>query len=80
LLVSDVVMPNLGGPQLAQQLAAERPSMQVLFVSGYAEATILRRGVVNLQTHFLQKPFSLRTLSAKIRGVLSQASAASAAS
>jgi DNA-binding response OmpR family regulator len=80
LLVSDVVMPNLGGPQLAEQLAVERPSMQVLFVSGYAEATILRCGVINLQTHFLQKPFSLRTLSAKIRGVLpAQASAARAA-
>jgi len=70
LLISDVVMPNLGGPQLAEQLAAERPQMQVLFVSGYAESTILRRGVVDLRTHFLQKPFSLRTLSTKIREIL----------
>lgn len=70
LLVTDVVMPALGGPQLAEQLVAERPQMQVLFVSGYAESTILRRGVVNLRTSFLQKPFSLRTLAAKIRQVL----------
>jgi two-component system cell cycle sensor histidine kinase/response regulator CckA len=79
LLLTDVVMPKMGGPQLAEQLAASRPTMHVLFVSGYAESTILRRGVVDLQNGFLQKPFSLRTLAAKIRRVLDcRASAAHA--
>jgi len=51
----------------------------VLFVSGYAESTILRRGVVDLRTSFLQKPFSLKMLAAKIRRVLdTRASAARA--
>ena len=79
LLVTDVVMPNMGGPQLAVQLAAERPQMRVLFVSGYAESTILRRGVVDLRTSFLQKPFSLRTLAVKIREVLPVNAAAAGA-
>ncbi len=79
LLLTDVVMPNMGGPQLAEQLAAERPQMRVLFVSGYAESTILRRGVVDLRTSFLQKPFSLRTLAAKIHQVLESRAAAAGA-
>ena len=69
LLVTDVVMPGMGGPQLMESLAAQRPEMRALFVSGYAENTILRRGVVDLRTSFLQKPFSLRALAAKIREV-----------
>ena len=76
LLLTDVVMPKMGGPQLAEQLALTHPHMRVLFVSGYAEATILRRGVVDLQTTFLQKPFSLRTLAGKIRRVLDQRASA----
>jgi PAS domain S-box-containing protein len=79
LLLTDVVMPNMGGPQLAEQLRLERPQMRVLFVSGYAESTILRRGVVDLRTSFLQKPFSLRTLAGKIREVLGTRSAAARA-
>jgi len=76
LLVTDVVMPSMGGPQLAEQLLAERSNMRVLFVSGYAEGTILRRGVVDLRNSFLQKPFSLRTLARKIRDVIGSRSVA----
>ena len=79
LMVTDVVMPHLGGAQLAEQLAAERPQMKVLFVSGYAESTILRHGVIDVSTRFLQKPFGLKTLASKIREVLgAQASSAAA--
>ena len=70
LVVSDVVMPRMGGPSLAKQLAAERPETQVLFVSGYAENTVLRHGAIDVVTRFLQKPFSLKTLGRKIREVL----------
>ena len=79
LLVTDVVMPGLGGPQLMESLAPERPGMRALFVSGYAESTILRRGVVDLHTSFLQKPFSLRSLAAKIREMIGTRAAAARA-
>jgi FixJ family two-component response regulator len=51
--------------------------MKVLFVSGYAESTILRRGVIDVRTRFLQKPFGLKTLAGKVREMLeTKASAA----
>lgn len=70
LMISDVVMPKMSGPRLAEQLAAERPTMKVLFVSGYAETTVLRHGKIDVTARFLQKPFSLKTLAGKIREVL----------
>ncbi|MBZ5722952.1 MAG: PAS domain S-box protein [Acidobacteriia bacterium] len=70
LMVSDVVMPHMGGAQVAEQLAAERPAMKVLFMSGYAESTILRHGVIDVQNCFLQKPFTLKALARKIREIL----------
>ena len=70
IMVSDVVMPKLGGPALAKQLTVERPQMGVLFVSGYAESTVLAHGHVDLKNNFLQKPFSLRALGRKVRGVI----------
>jgi DNA-binding NtrC family response regulator len=70
LMVTDVVMPRLGGPRLAERLLEERPDMKVLFVSGYAEKTVLRHGKIDVATQFLQKPFSLKTLARKIREVL----------
>jgi PAS domain S-box-containing protein len=70
LMISDVVMPKMGGPQLAEQLACERPNMKVLFVSGYAENTVLQHGHIDITSRFLQKPFSLKTLARKVRDVL----------
>jgi two-component system cell cycle sensor histidine kinase/response regulator CckA len=70
IMVSDVVMPKLGGPALAKQLAEERPKMAVLYVSGYAEGTVLAHGHVDLKNNFLQKPFSLRALGRKVRAVI----------
>ena len=70
IMISDVVMPQMSGPLLAQQLSAERPHMKALFVSGYAENTVLRHGAIDLSTCFLQKPFGLRTLAQKTREVL----------
>ncbi len=70
LMVSDVVMPQMSGPNLAERLAAERPRMKVLFISGYAENTILRHGKIQASACLLQKPFGLDTLAAKIRQLL----------
>ena len=81
LMVSDVVMPKMGGAQLAKLLTVERPDMKVLFVSGYAENTVLQHGKIDMTNGFLQKPFTLKTLAQKIREVLQRnAAAASAAS
>ncbi len=70
LMITDVVMPRMGGPKLAERLVDERPDMKVLFVSGYAENTILQRGKIDITTRFLQKPFSLKMLARKVREVL----------
>src|SRR5580704_1417408 len=70
LMVTDVVMPKISGPKLAERLADERPDMKVLFVSGYAENTILHHGKIDVANRFLPKPFSLRMLARKIRQVL----------
>jgi PAS domain S-box-containing protein len=70
LAVTDVVMPRMSGGQLAKEFASIRPEMTVLFVSGYAGQTILDHQVVNVESNFLQKPFTLRQLANKVRQVL----------
>ena len=70
LVISDVVMPNMSGGQLAKELAELRPDTKLLFVSGYAGKTVLDHKVVDLETNFLQKPYTLKQLSSKIRAAL----------
>ena len=72
LVVSDVVMPNMSGGQLATELAQVRPEIKLLFVSGYAGKTVLDHKVVDVETNFLQKPFTLKQLSLKVRSALGQ--------
>jgi len=79
LLIADVVMPQMGGAKLAAELAADRPQMKVLFVSGYAETTFQRHGTIDVTARFLQKPFSLKALARKIREVLDEGKSALAA-
>src|SRR5260370_1716576 len=67
LVISYVVMPRMSGPQLAERLTALHPEMKVLFVSGYAESVVRRKGVDDMATPFLQKPFPLRLLASKIQ-------------
>jgi len=71
LMVTDVVMPNMSGGQLAQELLNVRPEMKLLFVSGYAGKTVLDHKVFGQETNFLQKPFSLKELSGKVRDAIS---------
>jgi two-component system cell cycle sensor histidine kinase/response regulator CckA len=70
LLVTDVVMPILGGRELADQLALLRPDTKVLYVSGYTDDAIVRNGVFTDQVQFLPKPFTPDTLAAKVRKIL----------
>jgi CheY-like chemotaxis protein len=70
LLLTDVVMPQMGGKELADQLKIFRPDVKVLYTSGYTDDAIVHHGVLEPGTHFLQKPFSLKTLSHKVREIL----------
>ncbi len=70
LLVSDVVMPHLGGRKLAEAIATIRPETKVMFVSGYTDDEVLLHGVVHSEVTMLQKPYSLATLAQTIRRVI----------
>jgi PAS domain S-box-containing protein len=70
LMVTDVVMSGMGGPELAKRLAPLHPELRVLYVSGYTDDAVLRLGVREGLTSFLQKPFTLDALARKIRDVL----------
>ena len=70
LLVTDVVMPHMGGKELADKLAVLRPETKVLYVSGYTEDAIAHRGVLQEGLSFLAKPFTPVSLARKVRLVL----------
>jgi PAS domain S-box-containing protein len=70
LVVTDVVMPLLGGPALVQRLRFERPDVKVLYVSGYTDDAIVRQGVLEPGVEFLQKPFPLVALARRVRDIL----------
>jgi two-component system cell cycle sensor histidine kinase/response regulator CckA len=74
LLLVDVVMPRLNGPELAERLCGKRSEMRVLFVSGYSDFTVVRHVVATNADHFLAKPFSARDLAIKVRQVLDRRS------
>ena len=70
LVITDVVMPGMGGRELVKQLAQTRPQTKVLYLSGYTEDAILSEGTIESGAAFLQKPFTLQNLSRKVREVL----------
>jgi two-component system, cell cycle sensor histidine kinase and response regulator CckA len=70
LFITDVIMPEMNGRDLANRLRTIRPSMKHLFMSGYTANVIVHQGVLEKGIHFIQKPFSLRDLAAKVRKVL----------
>ncbi len=72
LLLTDVVMPKMSGRELADELRKKRPEMKVLYMSGYTPNAIVHQGILDEGTKFLQKPFTLMTLSAKMAEVLGE--------
>jgi PAS domain S-box-containing protein len=75
LLISDVVMPLMSGPELARRVAGTRPEMKVLCMSGYTDDSIVRHGVVDSDVAYLQKPITPENLTRKVREVLDDKSA-----
>jgi FixJ family two-component response regulator len=70
MLVTDVVMPNMSGREVALQLAAERPEMKVLYMSGHTEDAIIDHGVLAEGAEFLPKPFLEGDLVGRVRKIL----------
>jgi CheY-like chemotaxis protein len=73
LLLSDLVMPELGGKELSELILAEFPDIKVLLMSGYPGESVFRRGMLEPGVTILQKPFSPALLACKVRESLDQA-------
>jgi DNA-binding NtrC family response regulator len=70
LLMTDVAMDGLPGPELAETLLKTRPGMKVVFISGFADGSFAWEGILRPGMVLVQKPFSIKVLSAKLREVL----------
>jgi len=70
ILVTDVVLPEMNGRQLAEVLCQQQPGLRVLYTSGYTENTILHQGVVDAGIHFLSKPYRIGELAQRVRSIL----------
>jgi CheY-like chemotaxis protein len=70
ILITDVMMPGMGGRELAKRLLELRPGISVLYLSGYTEDSVITQGSSGPPTAFLQKPFTLQNLAKKVREVL----------
>jgi CheY-like chemotaxis protein len=70
LLMTDVIMPDMTGQEVAEALLARDPSLMVIFQSGYTDDVMVRQGIWDAQVAFLKKPFSREVLSQKVREVM----------
>jgi two-component system cell cycle sensor histidine kinase/response regulator CckA len=74
LLITDVVMPDMSGPELVGQLVTIRPETQTLFMSGYMDQALGEHGILPTNVNFIQKPFSPKVIAQKVRDILDAAS------
>ncbi|HTU01190.1 MAG TPA: response regulator, partial [Candidatus Sulfotelmatobacter sp.] len=70
MVLTDLIMPHMGGYELASEIAERYPQLKVLFMSGYTDDAIVRQGVLSATTPYLQKPFSPVSLARKVRETL----------
>jgi len=70
LLMTDVVMPGISGRELADRVKRIRPKIQVLYMSGYTDQAVVHHGILDMDAVLLQKPFTMATLSSKLREIL----------
>ncbi len=70
IVVTDVIMPGMSGPKVADLLTAGRPETKVLFISGYSDESVTRHGLVGPGRAFLSKPFGPEVLLRKVRASL----------
>jgi two-component system cell cycle sensor histidine kinase/response regulator CckA len=73
LLLTDVVMPGISGRELAERVGQVRPGIKILYMSGYTDQAVVHHGILENDAVLLQKPFTLTTLAAKLREILSEA-------
>jgi CheY-like chemotaxis protein len=73
LVLTDVVMPRMGGRRLAERLREHRPGIPILFMSGYSADEELQPGVLEPGMNLIEKPFDARTLQKKVRELLDRA-------
>jgi len=70
LLITDVMMPEIDGPELVRRLSTLRPDTRTLFMSGYMDDALGDQGVLSAHVNFIQKPFSPRAIAQKVREIL----------
>jgi DNA-binding NtrC family response regulator len=70
LLVTDVIMPKVGGSAVATHMAGSRPGIRILYMSGFTEDAVVRNGILNDSVAFIQKPFSPSQLLSLVRKLL----------
>jgi two-component system, cell cycle sensor histidine kinase and response regulator CckA len=75
ILITDIVMPEMGGRELSEKVLKRCPHIKVLFTSGYTDDAIVRHGIIDERKNFLQKPFTFDGLARKVRAVLAEGKA-----
>ncbi len=70
LLLTDIMMPDMNGVEVAARVKEECPGIRIFYMSGYADRDLVRQGLLHPDTHFLQKPFTPQELVGRVRAVL----------